>query len=524
VAATEAGSPATERTARALALRARLVPPLPHDRVWGWAGPLLVAAFGAFLRFTRLAIPHAVVFDETYYAKDAFSILRFGVEHDYVKNANAAMLHGNPHIFAGGGEFVVQPPLGKILIAWGEWMFGLNPFGWRFASAVFGSLAILLIARIARRMTRSTLLGCAAGLLMALDGLEFVESRLALLDIFLMFFVLAAFGCLVIDRDLSRVRLAEAVAAGGPARPDDAGPGLGVRWWRVAAGVCLGLACAAKWDAIWYIFAFGGLAIAWDIGARRASGVRAFRAGGIWRDGKWLLLTFAVIPAAVYIASWSGWFASPIGWDRHYAATQGVHIPVISALYSLYEYHLQMLQFGIGLHTYHPYESQPWQWLVLARPIAYYYTAPAAGACATLQNHCSQEILAIGTPAIWWASIPALIFCVGWWLTHRDWRAGAVLLAVAAGWLPWFAFPARTKFFYYALDFEPFLILAIVACIGLIIGPVRASVMRRSAGAAISGAYLLVVVANFAYLYPILAAKVIPYTSWLARMWYHGWI
>ncbi len=102
----------------------------------------------------------------------------------------------------------MQPEVGKLLIAVGEWLFGLNSFGWRFASAVFGSLAILLMCRIARRMTRSTLLGCVAGLLMSLDGLEFVASRTGILDIFLMFFVLAAFGCMVIDRDISRARLA----------------------------------------------------------------------------------------------------------------------------------------------------------------------------------------------------------------------------------------------------------------------------------------------------------------------------
>ena len=100
---------------------------------------------------------------------------------------------------------------------------------------MFGSLAILLICRIARRMTRSTLLGCVAGLLMSLDGLEFVLSRTGILDIFLMFFVLAAFGCVVIDRDVSRARLAERVArrAGRPGRaqardPPVAGGGRGL--------------------------------------------------------------------------------------------------------------------------------------------------------------------------------------------------------------------------------------------------------------------------------------------------------
>src|SRR5215475_9812438 len=212
------------------ALRARMVPPMPGSAFWGWVGPLLVTALGAFLRFNRFSVPGSVIFDETYYVPDAFGILRFGVEHNYVGNRNALIARGDTHIFSSGGEFVVHPPFGKILIAGGEWAFGLTPFGWRFAVAVVGSLAILLLARIARRMTRSTLLGCVAGLLLALDGLEFVMSRTALLDIFVMFWVLAAFACLVIDRDRTRDRYADApIAAGGPGSGP---PRLGVRWWR----------------------------------------------------------------------------------------------------------------------------------------------------------------------------------------------------------------------------------------------------------------------------------------------------
>ena len=199
---------------RSAELRARLVPPIPGSAFWGWAGPLLVTALGTFLRFNRLSVPPSIVFDETYYVGDAYGILRHGAEINHVKNADALLAHGSTNILAPGGEFVVHPPLGKVAIAAGEWLFGLTPFGWRFAVAVVGSLAILMTARIARRMTRSTLLGCVAGLLMALDGLEFVLSRTALLDIFVMFWVLAAFGCLVIDRDRARARIAAAVAAG----------------------------------------------------------------------------------------------------------------------------------------------------------------------------------------------------------------------------------------------------------------------------------------------------------------------
>ena len=234
---------------------------MPADR-WGWVGPLVVTAFAAILRFASLPVPRAVNYDETDYIKDAWSILQHGVEWNPVANpagyppgqsyADNLLLSGGTHVFApcsgySCGEAVTHPEVGKYLIAIGEWVFGLNPFGYRVASAVFGSLAILLMCRIARRLTRSTLLGCIAGVLLSLDGMEFVLSRTGILDIFLMTFVLAAFGALLIDRDVSRSRLAQAVVL----RPgDEAGPGLGIRKWRVVAGLLIGLACAVKQDAV----------------------------------------------------------------------------------------------------------------------------------------------------------------------------------------------------------------------------------------------------------------------------------
>jgi dolichyl-phosphate-mannose-protein mannosyltransferase len=511
---------AAEQASRGAGLRERLVPPIPGSAVWGWAGPLIVTAFGTYLRFDRLSVPPTVVFDETYYVGDAYGILRHGVEINHVKNADTLLAQGKTNILAQGGELVVHPPLGKIVMAGGEWLFGLTPFGWRFAVAVIGSLAILMTARIARRMTRSTLLGCVAGLLLALDGLEFVMSRTALLDIFVMFWVLAAFGCLVIDRDRSRARIAAAVASG---TADDAGPNLGVRWWRVLAGLCLGLAVASKWNGVWYLPAFALLAFAWDLGARRASGFAAPVRGALWRDVTWMPVSFVLAPVAAYLASWSGWFATPYGYDRNWAALHGNHTPVWSALDSLYEYNKYILQFGLGLTAGHPYKSQPWTWLLISRPVSFYYATPKT--CGV--PSCSQEVLAIGTPFIWYLAIPALLACLLWWLIRRDWRAGAVLMGVAAGWLPWLWFALhdhRTEFYFYAVVFDPFLVIAITLCIGLIIGPARAVPARRVTGAIIAGVYLLAVLWDFYYMYPVLAARVIPYASWLSRMWYHGWI
>jgi len=523
----EAAPPAAGPGDEASALASRLVPAIPGSALLGWLGPLLVTALGAFLRFNRLSAPHSIVFDETYYVGDAYGILRHGAELTHVKNAGSLLASGkSTHILTPVPEFVVHPPFGKVLIAGGEWLFGLTPFGWRFSVAVLGSLAILMTARITRRMTRSTLLGCVAGLLLALDGLEFVMSRTALLDIVVMFWVLAAFGCLVIDRDRARGRIAAAAAAAGTAV--DGGPRLGIRWWRVAAGLCLGLACASKWNGVWYILVFGCLAVAWDIGARRAAGYARPLRGALLRDASWLPLTFGLIPVAAYIASWSGWLASSGGYDRNWAAQHGNHTPVLSALDSLYQYNRAMWQYGVTLTTHHPYQSWPWTWLVMSRPVSFFSRcAPPPGTSCGHSGSTEQEVLAIGTPAIWWAAILALAVCLVWWLARRDWRAGAVLAGVAGGWLPWFWFAwhdHRTMFYFYAVVFAPFLVIAITLCLGLLIGYASAGAARRAAGATVTGVYLIAVLANFYYLYPLLAAKIIPYSSWLSRMWYRGWI
>ena len=518
--ASEADTEADDMLVGPASLRARLVPPIAGGAIWGWAGPLLVFAFGTYLRFYQLGVPKSVIFDETYYVPDALGILKFGAEHNYAANRNALLVRGDPHIFTHGGEFIAHPPMGKIMIAAGEWMFGLNPFGWRFAVAVVGSLSILMLARIARRMTRSTLLGCVAGLLLALDGLEFVMSRTALLDIFVMFWVLAAFGCLLIDRDRTRGILADAAVPAGPPGPAPRRPAATSG---CPAGVCLGLAYGSKWNGIWYIPAFLALTVTWDIGARRAAGFStpSPAAGARYAAGR--LGAMAVVPTLTYLATWSGWLFTSTGYDRQWAAQNGIHIPVVSALVSLYQYNRAILAFNLGLMTHHPYQSKPWTWLVMSRPVSFFW-CPTTGAHPACSGGRAQEVLAIGTPLIWWTSIITLVICLGWWLTRRDWRAGAVLLGVAAGWLPWFTYAARTQFYFYAVSFVPFLVLSITLCMGLLIGPATASAGRRALGASLAGVYLLGVLVNFAYLYPVLAAQVIPYSQWLDRMWYHGWI
>ncbi|MGR6317109.1 phospholipid carrier-dependent glycosyltransferase [Micromonospora soli] len=510
-----------------------------------WLATAVVVVIAAILRFVGLSSPKGKIFDETYYAKDAYGLIDRGVEWNYKDN---------------GPSYVVHPPLGKWLIGLGEWAFGYQDpetnisvpghlmttapeFGWRFAAAVAGTLSVLMLVRIGRRMFRSTTLGCAAGLLLALDGFHLVLSRAALLDIFLLLFVLAAFGALVLDRDARRRRWARALDAGlDPSARGRAGrPPSTWRdwpWWRLAAGVLLGCACAVKWSGLYFVPAFALLVIFWEVGVRRSAGVRH-----PWRDAlldelPWLLLA-GVLMVGTYLATWSGWLLSDDGYYRlasRYPNTPGLSdAPVIGPLINLWEYHRAAYGFHAQLDDPHKYQSWPWQWLLLGRPVAFYWAGD--GNCGAPQ--CASEVLLLGTPLLWWSFLPALAATAWLGLARRDWRAGAILLTVAAGLLPWFwfALDGRTMFSFYLAPALPFLVLAVVYVLGAIISPAPAPGTaapprsgeelsdRRLVGGIVAGAYVLLVALCFGYFYPIFVGQLMTYADWSARMWLDGrWI
>jgi dolichyl-phosphate-mannose--protein O-mannosyl transferase len=519
----------------------------------GWGGPVLVALVAGLLRFWHLSSPDAVIFDETYYAKDAWSLLQYGYEGSWPKNANELIL-GDPQRIPLSPEhsYVVHPPIGKWTIALGEWAFGLNPFGWRFMTAALGTLSVLLLCRIGRRLFRSTALGCLAGALLAVDGLHFVMSRTALLDLVLMFWVLAAFGALLVDRDRTRARLAAALPEDedGTVRPD-AGVGdrlwLGARPWRIAAGVCLGLALATKWNALYILAAFGVLTVLWDAGARRTAGAAHPYRSMLLRDAFLSLIPVAVL---TYVASWTGWFRSENGYFRDWAAGRSGLSPEVTltvpftdwkiarlprldmtwvpeSLRSLWHYQSEVYRFHVKLTSPHTYESNPWSWLVLGRPVSYFYESPKPGedGCPVdTVDKCAREVLAIGTPLLWWAACFAVLYLVYRWALRRDWRAGAVLCGIAAGWLPWFLYQERTIFLFYAVVFVPFLCLAVAMMIGAMLGPRGSSERRRTLGAIGAGVLVLLIVWNFIYFFPIYTGQPLPMDSWRARMWLDTWV
>ncbi|MEW2403366.1 phospholipid carrier-dependent glycosyltransferase [Streptomyces sp. NPDC046862] len=540
-------------------VRDRLVPPYtrPGPRLWAvlglreevavritrwsaWGGPLLVTLLAGLMRFWNLGSPKAVIFDETYYAKDAWALIHRGFEVNWAKNANDLILQNNGKVpIPTDPAYVVHPPIGKYVIGIGEWLFGFTPFGWRFMPALLGTLSVLMLCRIGRRIFRSTFLGCLAGTLMAVDGLHFVMSRTALLDQVLMFFVLAAFGCLVIDRDKTRERLAAALPPDGDGvvRPNAhvaETTRFGGRPWRWLAGLCLGLAFGTKWNALYILAAFCLMAVLWDVGSRRVAGAERPYATVLKRDTGLTFLATVPVAIATYLASWLGWILSPDngkgGYFRNWAATAGkggdfTWLP--DWLRSLWHYEHEVYKFHVGLSSPHTYQSNPWSWIVDGRPVSYFYESPMPGkdGCpADAGEKCAREVLAIGTPLLWWAAGFAVLYVLWRWLFRRDWRAGAIACGIAAGYLPWFMYQERTIFFFYSIVFLPFLCLAVAMMTGAILGPPGSTERRRVVGAAGAGVLVLLIAWNFIYFWPLYTGTAIPIDSWRSRMWLDTWV
>ena len=246
----------------------------------------------------------------------------------------------------------------------------------------------------------------------------------------------------------------------------------------------LGLGLGTKWSALYFIIA---IAIYLLIRERRA------------------LISYVIIIPSVYLISWSGWFLSINGWNRKSSS---------NSLLSLFNYHKEILDFHTGLETDHPYQASPWNWLILGRPTSFFYDSPKN--CGS--DNCAQEILAMGTPTIWWLGLISIFITIGYFIHRRDKSAGLILLALLSNYLPWLLFPERTTFYFYAIAFQPYLILAITFAIKEFLADSQGK--RRVW--VLSGFSLSALV--FLYFLPLYLGTVLTYEAWYSRMWFSSWI
>ena len=437
----------------------------------------------AALRVVSLGRPLELVFDEIFYARDACW---------YVAGSEAICN-------IGGLVSRAHPPLGKWLIGAGIAVFGYDPFGWRVAVAAAGTASVPLVYLLGWRLLRGFRAGRAlttgsavAAALFATDLLAIVQSRVAMLDAFITLFVIGAVLAIVIDRDH--------VPPDEDRRPWWWWPTLG-RPWRLLAGACLGAAAAVKWSGAYVAPAVIGLVVIWAILERRRAfpdaGWGAWIAGAVRREAIPTVVLLGVVPVLVYVASYTGRMPGTLlalPWDPG------------SVWSGIWQHQRAMLDFHTELGGDHPYQSPPWSWPLLRRPVAYWFSD---------QGGTYREIMALGNPVVWWPGLVALFgLFVTWARSGWGWlRPEPVILGAAgATFLPWLVLSGDRSqtFLWYILPTVPFVCLAL--------GAFAAWAWDRTATRVAAGAFGVLVLASVVFWLPVVTALPLDPDGWRMRM------
>jgi dolichyl-phosphate-mannose--protein O-mannosyl transferase len=517
-----------------------------------------VTILAGWLRIVHVSNPSDYVFDEVYYPKAACILVGWNNQTCTIDSTDEQYWRTTKWDVGSW----VHPPLGKWEIAMGIKLFGMRSFGWRISSVIAGTLVVTLTAVMAQLLFGSALWTAVAGLLMAVENLNVVMSRVGLLDIHVEFWVVLAFVLFLLDRrwiDARQAAAEDVAVPDGSEDPDpppettvaletavsdhadDAGalpvpppsptPAPSPIWrpWRFAAGAALGAASAVKWSGVFALFAVVVLAYMWETTRRHRdrSWLRAF-GRAFSRESFGIVLALLLTPIAIYMITWLPWF-------HHFAWSWHDWVANMGATWDFHHNGIQWTQLDpkTGLQTpTHPYYAHPGGWILLLRPISFYVKNIGTS---------TEQILAIGNPFIFWASVVALPYVLFAWRRTRDWRGGFIIVAVLGQYVPWFV-QTRPTFFFYVLPLVPFMVLAVTwACRDLSDAKIvvrehdtgAVAVNPETGEAAISTAhvyrpfvvaYVIAVVVVFWLFWPILTAGRITDLHLRTIVWFRRWI
>lgn len=352
----------------------------------GWTA-LIVAIFAAVALF-GLDTVGKMMFDEIHYVPAA-------------RAWNGMLRLLNPE----------HPVLGKQIIALSIDAFGDVAFGWRFPSAVFGSLSLLAVMRITWHASGSRFAAISAGIFAATNFVLLVQSRIAMLDGTMLSFLLMGLWALTAAIATQRH----------------------VRLRVILAGVLFGLSFAVKWNGA-PVIAYAGLCVfAGNMMARFGLCRRPLGRMTIFEAGAWL----GALPLAIYFASFetirllkypNTRFTNPLAWQQY------------------------MLELQESVTKPHGYMSQWWQWVLDLRPIWYFYQE---------YEGVWRGMLMLGNPLQMWAGLLALVACLWLGPARRRWDC----LAVAGAWLAaigmWVVAPKPVQFYYHYLICAMFISIAL---------------------------------------------------------------
>jgi dolichyl-phosphate-mannose-protein mannosyltransferase len=304
------------------------------------------------------------------------------------------------------------------------------------------------------------------------------------------------------------------------------------------------MACATKWSGVYVLAAFGVVAVAWELLARRHAGPRHGWGRRIATVGVPAFVSIVGTALIVYLVSWTGFLLHHDVYEARfghgygdYSAPWGAYVDrpttgflggTRDAFRSLWHFHVMTY----GFHTNdlnsatHPYQSNPLGWLVQWRPVGAdaQFDLPASTRCGQAAGStCVREILILGNPVIWWTGVLALVAAVVAWARTRSWTWGVPVVAVLVCWLPWFRFDDRPIFSFYAVTLVPFTIVAICLVVHALLRSAETPRQRYVAGL-LTGAFVVAAVVAFWYFHPVYTDDLVPYDAWHGRMWLNHWI
>ena len=485
-----------------------------HLKISGFTwGMLLIFIGSIFLRFWGLSRFNTLVFDEVYYAK-------FG--NNYLTHTPFFNSH---------------PPLSQYLIAIGIWLGSQLPFGqetvnnlagstlstwsYRWFNALFGSFIPLIVGAIAYQLTHRRSYTLIATFLMAMDGLFLVESRYALSNIYIVFFgLLGQLFFLIALTKTSRYRW----------------------FWLILSGIGLGCAIATKWNGLGfllgiYLILLRGFSGKIFLNKLEDSNPKYAFNSPLDNLNKLtpisILVSLVLIPIIVYI----------IAWLPH--LQQNPTPGLLELQTKIWSYHQNL---GDG-EKVHPYCSKWYSWILMLRPVAYFYTKvdSTTPSDPILPVHHPDQlpivyaVHAMGNPFLWWLSTLASLLLLGI-LIQQVWMGltlrfpqlkpklsiqllpppeQGLILFLTLNWLanllPWVKVTRCLFMYHYMTGF-------VFSCMALAWGLERGLYSPKKRFRWLGGTVIFLVLFGFLYWMPLYLGLPLYPSQWKLRMWLPSWI
>ncbi len=410
---------------------------------------------------------NSMYFDEIYHGRTAY------------ENLNAYRIYETTH-----------PPLGKLIIAVGISLFGMVPFGWRFMGVLFGVAMLPILYIFLKNMFGKTVIATCGTLLFGFDFMHFVQTRIATIDTYGVFFILLSYFFMYrfVTQDPEK-----------PFKKTIAPLAL--------SGLFFGIGAASKWIVIYAGVGLLALYVVYLIWCARVyaendnPGYKSY----LFKTLAVSVLFFLVVPAVIYCLSYiqNGRIAGMslrdgMLWDPKYYEL-------------IWENQKFMFSYHSGLDATHSYSSTWWQWIVNARPILYFRDSSMGGGL-------KSSFAAFGNPIVWWGGFLAIISMVYQLFKYRDGKALFILIGYLSQLGPWI-FISRVVFIYHYFPSVLFMVLAL--------SHVLNTIWERRLGRYKHAVYGLTgsAVGLFVAFYPVLSGLTVPenyskyFLRWIPPMW-----